>query len=803
MPDLFQLETDHCQLTWGRRKSSAPPGPESGTGVAARILVRPIRGPLRAVWWPADSTVAIPLDGAGPRLFEQVDYTIFVRSKTAARAELHHRDPSLLRDVRSGPDGQGIGIINFGSQIGQSRFWVEVGGVREFEFEVEVFPTKLDYENDYAQIVAEVQEILTGLALEYLRGTFQQGSAVRVPKPSGVEWLTLLKGAAAQLEESLTYVANHPLRRFVAEDRDVRADRVHAGNASVRRAVSRGRGSGGLRTTAHGRVIHEFLPTQMPWLTLDTPEHRWLAGQLRTIRRRLVRLRHAVAVGVVRGGEESQRTRQTRLELDDLYARLGRLEKLEPMQLPERQLPSSFASLQLLGAPGYREAYKACMTLALGLRITGGPFELSTKDLSELYEYWCYLSLLRTLRNELGEPINLRELIRQDGSALRVQLKKGQSTRLSFRASDRKVSVTYNPEYSGRHLLVAAQKPDMLITIEDESWPDLMLVVDAKYRLNSDPAYVASFDSPGPPEDSLNVLHRYRDALLEPDASQQPLQFKRTVVQAAAMFPYVEPSGGVFSQGRLWQSLQTLGVGAIPMLPGHTEYAEAWLRTALSHGGWGLADLAVSHRSSDRAREWRQAAREPALVVSVTDNSVEFGPDRTLRVALEPGRPEQFDVKWIGLATGEENSWALRELAPVISVEVGHGTQGTQLAYHLGPSQFRDEIRANSAREIPISLPLWTSKLALDRSRRPEELLLRLEAEWRLLEELSALGLEVLFDPIRGDEGQWTWILTPNQDRVRFARPGGYTVRQPDGSDVVFARLEDVLGRLAAKPDLS
>jgi hypothetical protein len=38
--------------------------------------------------------------------------------------------------------------------------------------------------------------------------------------------------------------------------------------------------------------------------------------------------------------------------------------------------------MQLLGAPGYKEAYRACLILSLGLRIEGGPFKLSLKDLS-------------------------------------------------------------------------------------------------------------------------------------------------------------------------------------------------------------------------------------------------------------------------------------------------------------------------------------------------------------------------------------------------------------------------------------
>ena len=43
-----------------------------------------------------------------------------------------------------------------------------------------------------------------------------------------------------------------------------------------------------------------------------------------------------------------------------------------------------------------REAYRACLVLSLGLRIEGGPLALSVKDLSLLYEYWCYLATART-----------------------------------------------------------------------------------------------------------------------------------------------------------------------------------------------------------------------------------------------------------------------------------------------------------------------------------------------------------------------------------------------------------------------
>ena len=97
---------------------------------------------------------------------------------------LAHRDPVLLRDMSDEDDGRlALGYVNFGSQVGRSEFTLTVDGVPEVDFRVEVFPTKLDYASDYERLVAEVQEILTGLAVEYLRSTFRLGTSTRTRSP--------------------------------------------------------------------------------------------------------------------------------------------------------------------------------------------------------------------------------------------------------------------------------------------------------------------------------------------------------------------------------------------------------------------------------------------------------------------------------------------------------------------------------------------------------------------------------------------------------------------------------------------
>ena len=63
--------------------------------------------------------------------------------------------------------------------------------------------------------------------------------------------------------------------------------------------------------------------------------------------------------------------------------------------------------------------------------------------------------------------------------------------------------------------MLIPQRPDMVITLEKKDWPAMHLVLDAKYRLDASPDYINRYKSPGPPEDALNSMHRYRDAILE------------------------------------------------------------------------------------------------------------------------------------------------------------------------------------------------------------------------------------------------------------------------------------------------
>jgi predicted component of viral defense system (DUF524 family) len=798
MRELLRLETDRVLMIW-RDAGSKPPSSVPGTHTPGRVAITPRRPGLTSIGTVVEG-IAMTLPVVPLRIFEQRDYAIYARVGGDARTvQITHRDPNIQLAIGSEDDGRNaFGRVNFGSQIGRTVFTVLVDARPELELELEVLPTKLDYETDYQQVLAEVQSVLTGLAFEYMRATFQLGLEVKAPSSTELEWLLLLQHVVGDLENALRFIAARPVRGLTREPRLVHASRIRRVDSTVRAAVRRGRGSGPwLQRDGHA-PIRSRLAEHKARPTLDTPEHRWLAEQLRQCRRRIG---HLLRVELTR--PPSERRRRTVDELKALEARLARLLDLEPLAAAEDPPPSGFASLQLIGAPGYREAYRQCMVLTLGLRIEGGPFRLSVKDLSELYEYWCYLAVLRILSEETRSPIDPASLVAVKRSGLRVMLQRGHPTTVAFNQADaRRVEVTYNREFKGSDLLIS-QSPDILITFRDGHWPAMHLVLDAKYRVDASPEYVENNDVPGPPQDALNVLHRYRDAIFDgqsPDA--RPL---RSVVEAVALFP---SSAGPeqFKQARLWRTLDRIGVGAIPLLPGNLELLREWLRKALARGGWELADRSPRHAAIERAHDWRVAASLPVLIAVLRPQDPQQHLDwiRGSRMYYMPKtdtQTRQFMAAKIALYSparlaSSPGPGSVTHVADVQSIDVvarseistpWPPTRGDQLqvCYQLGPVEALEHPILNrdaTGRGQRMSSHRWSSMLALRRAREIRELLLETEPEWRLLETLRSRGAAFLFDPLRPglvdtDNPRGRAWFEIDARRARYAGASGFAIQ--------------------------
>jgi predicted component of viral defense system (DUF524 family) len=802
MKDLFRISTDRVLLDWRSVSANPPPILTTGRPVFGRFKVTP-RSPqtrlLEDTWKSEPEQVAdLPNVDIGPALFEETEYQIYLRAKEDGdHVELQHRDPLIRRRLAHQEDQRVLhGVVNFRGQIGRSAFTVLVNGRPEVDFEVEIFPTKVDYESDYKQILADIQEILTGLAYEYLRSTFHLGKAVVATKPTRLEWLILLRHIVDDLVKAVRHIAQQPQRRLVRRPRTVRIERLKRVDSAVRSQVRRAIGHGALVATSVG-PMRERLVEYPPESTLDTLEHRWIKHQLTEIQRVLAQI-----LSSHKQEDGSERQRASVAELAAMERRVARMSHAEPFREAAGEVPAGFASLQLLSAPGYRETYQLCMLLKMGLRLEGEALRLSVKDLDVLYEYWVFLAMVRVIREYYGRPEGLSELFRLSQAGINVRLLQGRGQTLSFQAGKtRRISVTYNPQFDNHDATLIPQKPDILIRFEEQGWPRIQLICDAKYRIDATAEYCAQFQSPGPPRDAINVLHRYRDAILEFDyedsAHAKP---KRSVIQAAAVFPYDEHRVGEFRESRLWQSIGRLGIGAIPALPSNLEYLGEWLVSAIREGGWSLAERVIPHVVERRAIDWRIAASEPVLIGVlasanarerldwITANNCYYhplpkSPHRHFRVACValyspktllpvPGISHVADVEAI-------------EVRPRRGITTPWRPRGTgdelMLLYRLRRVRPLAQLIENRDEDATtFRTDRWTSKLGLKRAKTATEIILETEPEWKLYEMLHARGttFKLVADRVRIDSNDSppgrAWFLLPNVGKLRYDGANGF-----------------------------
>ncbi len=319
------------------------------------------------------------------------------------------------------------------------------------------------------------------------------------------------------------------------------------------------------------------------------------------------------------------------------------------------------------------------------------------------------------------------------------------------------------------------------------------------------------------------MLHRYRDAILERDPRVGDETLKRTVVEGAVLFPLRPPEPGAFRGSPLWSALERLGIGALPFLPGETEYVREWLSRVLRRGGWALADRAVPHRARERADDWRVAASEAVFVAVLRAGQAaqHLGWIQERRLYYTPARPtqrRQYATRWVAVysPTTLRVPGAVTHVAPVEAIEVRPRREirtpwsprrkldELQVVYHLGPLEelARPIENLGNGRGIRFSTNRWTSRLALLRASELRELYLETEPEWRLWEELRAAQIEFELAPGRvnlanpEDPRGRAWFRAKKDGvpwRVQYRGAAGFLLHRPDQEDRWLARPEDVV----------
>ncbi|PYI50279.1 restriction endonuclease-like protein [Paenibacillus flagellatus] len=510
-----------------------------------------------------------------PIFYETQSYELVIEKKQDIALSFHHDSAYIRQAIK--PLGSRLlsGILNFQNEVGHTELELRLNGEAAFRLQLEIFPSKMDYKRDYQMILNDVNEIIYNLSFDFLRKTYHLTGLKETQHQSLTEFFAILQHVFNQLVQAVERIQQAPHSKLQVEKRLVEAARVRkAGRENVTYLAKHPQllvedANNGLISVGAQRYTPSHALETKRYVDYDTPENRFVRWVLLRIQQKLKDLKTRLAQ---KGRlEDPHLVRKISL----MQTQLQRLLKLDFLNVGDMRQMSISLVLQM--AVGYREVYRYYLMLMKGLAIQSDLFRLSMKDLALLYEYWCFLKIHHLLSQQY--VLVKQDVVRIDRSGLFVTLDKGQSSRMVYRNPKNGETFTlfYNALSAGDQTPTLPQKPDNILTLKkNNALVEYKYIFDAKYRLN--PAYEGtpyhrSYKMPGPEEDDINTMHRYRDAIVYMDDKEK--QYERSMFGAYVLFPYHDEER--FQQHKFYKSIEQINIGAFPFLPNSTSLMEKFL----------------------------------------------------------------------------------------------------------------------------------------------------------------------------------------------------------------------------------
>jgi len=456
------------------------------------------------------------------------------------------------------------GFLNYGNEVGRSEIQLiyQVGTeTRNFIFSFEVLSTKLNYHEHWKTITEDIEQEYRMLSLDYMRRTFHGFS----PDVSGdtpeIIWWSVFANEQQKFIKACKNIIDQPRHRLHGKEAYKRADRLTFIPSCIENELAEHRQDNS----------HLYRIEQRVW-TNDTQENRFLKFALGQITDKYEALKKRIEA-VKNASDVMKADMQTTL------ATLKHLQRNPFFRTVGNYKGMSQESLILQKATGYSQVYRTWTLLRCSYSLNDGVYRLQTKDIATLYEIWCFIEVSHIVKEKLhlsDEDIDHRNRMEMNG-LFTWDLGKGEHSRILFRKDGVELAeLIYNPKSSEREnssvgikdLVVPTvpQKPDIVLQLTKSDLQEGMKMTylfDAKYRIDGK-------DKNGvdvPPEDAINQMHRYRDAIYYKDYQSDTL--KKEVIGGYILFPGDgEPTDVAVSKFR--KTIDEVNIGAFPLRPKDT-----------------------------------------------------------------------------------------------------------------------------------------------------------------------------------------------------------------------------------------
>jgi len=458
------------------------------------------------------------------------------------------------------------GFINYGNEIGRSELQLvyHIGKEqRHFKLSYEVLSTKLNYHEHWKKIVEDIEAEYRMLALDYMKRTFHGFTPdVKGDTPELI-WWSIFAGEQEKFIKACRSIIERPRRRLRGYEVYLRADKLKRVPTNIENELAEHR-----KEQAHLYRVEEHVQSN------DTQENRFLKyalGQIttkyETLKKRIEAIKNT-SESLKQEMNEMERT-LTHLQRNPFFRTVGRFKGLTQ------------ESLVLQRATGYSQVYRTWNLLRRAYSLNDGLYRLQSKDIATLYEIWCFIEVSHIVREQLGINVDVDHRNRMEMNGVFTwELGKGEHSRILFSKDGVELAeLVYNPKHTEKendsismeHLVVPTvpQKPDIVLQLtkdDIEKGMKMTYLFDAKYRIND--RTNEGVDTP--PDDAINQMHRYRDAIYYKDNQTADGKLKKEVIGGYILFPGNGDPLEV-AKAKFQQSLDEVNIGAFPLRPNDEE----------------------------------------------------------------------------------------------------------------------------------------------------------------------------------------------------------------------------------------
>ena len=456
------------------------------------------------------------------------------------------------------------GFINYKNEIGRSEIQIIYKVYKEtraFRFGFEVLSTKLDYHEHWRTIVEDIEREYRMLSLDYMRRTFHGFSPDQNGEHPDIVWWSVFEGEQQKFIKACKSIIDRPRHRLHGEEVYLRADKLKQIPHNIEN-----------RLAEHRKEPAYLYRVEQHILSNDTQENRFLKFSLHQISKRYEDLRQRIeavktASGTMKSAMLATSETLKRLQHHPFFRTIGRFKGI------------SQESMVLQKAMGYSQVYRTWNLLRRAYSLNDGLYRLQTKDIATLYEIWCFIEVSHIVKAQLhldDEDVEHRNRMEMNG-IFSWELGKGEHSRILFRKDGVELAeLVYNPKNADtendnvgmKDLVVPTvpQKPDIVLQLTKNDLQQGMKMTylfDAKYRIDGKDRGVDV-----PPEDAINQMHRYRDAIYYKDYDANAL--KKEVIGGYILFPGDgEPNDVAVS--KFYKTIKEVNIGAFPLRPKDVE----------------------------------------------------------------------------------------------------------------------------------------------------------------------------------------------------------------------------------------